>query len=421
MSATQNRVKQIAQHLDSKANTASRVATKIGVKSPNDVVIVAAVRTPITRARRGPFKDTLPDELLAAAFKGILERTKLNPALVDDIVVGNVLPPGGGATTARMAALVAGFPDTTSVMTCNRQCSSGLQAVAQIAAAIQNGTIEIGIGAGVESMTHHYGAGAMGAASEKALEHPVAADCLMPMGITSENVAAEFNITRAKQDAFAAESHRRAEAAQKAGLFNEEIIPVTVNVEDKDGNVRQVTVTADDGIRPGTTVEKLSKLKPAFSEDGTTTAGNASQVSDGAAAVLLMRRAKAQELGLPILGKFVTSATVGVPPNVMGIGPAFAIPRAAQLAGIRVSDIDIIELNEAFASQAVYCIEYLKLDPARVNPKGGAIALGHPLGCTGARQVATLLPELKRQNKRIGAISMCIGTGMGMAAIFERE
>ncbi|RKP07667.1 Thiolase, N-terminal domain-containing protein [Thamnocephalis sphaerospora] len=421
MSATQNRVKQIAEHLRASPSNASRVATKIGVKSPNDVVIVSALRTPITRARRGPFKDTLADELLAAVLKAVLERTKLNPALVDDVVVGNVLPPGGGATAARMAALVAGLPDTTSVMTCNRQCSSGLQAVAQVAAAIQNGTIEIGIGAGVETMTQHYGAGAMGATSEKAQDFPPAADCLMPMGITSENVAREFNVSRTKQDAFAAESHRRAEAAQKAGLFKDEIVPVTVQIEDKEGKTHTITVSQDDGIRPGTTAEKLGKLKPAFSDDGTTTAGNASQVSDGAAAVLLMRRAKAQELGLPVLGKFITSATVGVPPNVMGIGPAFAIPRAAQQAGIRVGDIDVVELNEAFASQAVYSMEYLSLDPARVNPKGGAIALGHPLGCTGARQIATLLPELKRQNKRVGAVSMCIGTGMGMAAIIERE
>jgi acetyl-CoA acyltransferase 1 len=293
--------------------------------------------------------------------------------------------------------------------------------VAQVAAAIQNGTIDIGIGAGVESMTKGYGPTAMGETSEKTQENPEAADCLLPMGITSENVAREFNVTRQKQDALSAESHRRAAKAQKEGLFNEEIVPVTANVTDKDGNSKQITIKADDGVRAGTTVEGLAKLKPAFSETGTTTAGNASQVSDGAAAVLIMRRAKAQELGLPILGKFVTSATVGVPPNVMGIGPAFAIPQAAKQAGIKVSDLEIIELNEAFASQAVYCIEYLKLDPAIVNPKGGAIAIGHPLGCTGARQVATLLPELKRQNKRIGAISMCIGTGMGMAAIIERE
>ncbi|KAI8055658.1 3-ketoacyl-CoA thiolase A [Syncephalis plumigaleata] len=406
MSATQNRVKQIAQHLTAQQGAASRVPTKIGVKSPDDVVIVAALRTPIT--------DTLPDELLTAVFKGVLARTKISPNLIDDVVVGNVLPLGGGATAARMAALAAGLPDTTSVMTCNRQCSSGLQAVAQVAAAIQNGTINIGIGAGLRPT-------AMGETSEKTQTNQEAADCLLPMGITSENVAREFNVTRQKQDALSAESHRRAANAQKEGLFNEEIVPVTVDVTDKEGATHQVTIKADDGVRPNTTAESLAKLKPAFSESGTTTAGNASQVSDGAAAVLMMRRAKAQELGLPILGKFVTSATVGVPPNVMGIGPAFAIPQAAKQAGIKVSDLEIIELNEAFASQAVYCIEYLKLNPAIVNPKGGAIAIGHPLGCTGARQIATILPELKRQNKRIGAISMCIGTGMGMAAIVERE
>jgi acetyl-CoA acyltransferase 1 len=409
------RLHQVTQHLS------TTPPSRIGVKHADDVVIVAALRTPITRAKRGGFKDTFPEFLLASVLKAMYTSTGINPSLVQDIVVGNVLPAGGGATAARMAALYAGYPVETSIMTVNRQCSSGLQACAQIASAIQSGYIDIGIGAGVESMTKGYGAGAMGEVGEEVMELEVAADCLLPMGITSENVAKQYHVTRKEQDALAVASHARAAAAQKAGLFKDEIVPVTVKQVDKDGNEKTVTVSQDDGIRTNTTLEGLGKLKPAFSDDGTTTAGNASQVSDGAAAVLLMRRSTAHKLNLPILGKFVTSAVVGVPPNVMGIGPAFAIPLACDKAGISVQDLDVIELNEAFASQAVYCIKKLQLDPAKVNPKGGAIALGHPLGCTGARQIATILPELKRQGKRVGAVSMCIGSGMGMCGIVERE
>jgi len=239
--------------------------------------------------------------------------------------------------------------------------------------------------------------------------------------ITSENVAAEFQVSREKQDAFAAESHRKADVAQKNGWFQEEIVPVEAIVTDEEGNEKVVLADRDDGVRPGTTAEKLGKLRPAFDDDGTTTAGNASQVSDGAAAVLLMKRKTAQKLNLPILGKYVTSAVVGVPPRIMGVGPAYAIPIAVQRAGITLDQVDIFEINEAFASQAVYSVEKLGIPAEKVNPKGGAIAFGHPLGCTGARQIATLLPELKRQGKKIGVTSMCIGSGMGMAAVFESE
>jgi acetyl-CoA acyltransferase 1 len=228
-------------------------------------------------------------------------------------------------------------------------------------------------------------------------------------------VAKEFGVSREKQDQFAAESHRKAAAAQKQGLFKEEIVPIQASVTEKDGTQRKVVFDRDDGIRAGTTAEILAKLRPAFNDDGTTTAGTSSQVTDGAAAVLLMKRKKANELGLNILGRFVSFAIAGVPPRVMGIGPAFAIPKVLAKAGLRISDIDIFEINEAFASQALYSIEKLKIDIGKVNPKGGAIALGHPLGCTGARQIATLLPELKRQQKKFGVISMCIGTGMGAA------
>ncbi|KAG1145249.1 hypothetical protein G6F37_008099 [Rhizopus arrhizus] len=413
-----SRLQQVTSHLVPSSN----VANKIGVKSPEDVVIVAALRTAITRARKGGFKDTLPEEMLAGVFKGLIEQTKIDPAIVNDIAVGNVLPPGGGATNARMAALYAGFPETSSVSTLNRQCSSGLQAVVQIATAIQAGLIEVGIGAGVESMTKNYGAASLAPTSEKIADNcPSAADCLLPMGITSENVAAEFKVTRAKQDEFAAASHRKAVEAQKNGLFAAEIVPLEAVVYDKDGNEKKVIVDRDDGVRPGTTPENLAKLKPVFDENGSTTAGNASQVSDGAAAVLLMKRKTAQKYGLPIIGKYITSAVVGVPPKIMGVGPAYAIPVAVERAGLKIEDVDIYEINEAFASQSVYSVEKLGIPFEKVNPKGGAIAFGHPLGCTGARQIATLLPELKRQNKKVGVTSMCIGTGMGMAAVFESE
>ncbi|KAI7862448.1 Thiolase, N-terminal domain-containing protein [Spinellus fusiger] len=413
-----SRLQQVSSHL---APTGT-VANKIGVKSPEDIVIVSALRTGLARGRKGGFKDTLPEEMLSPIFKAIIEQTKINPAIVDDIIVGNVLPKGGGAGAARMAALHAGFPDTTSVATVNRQCSSGLQAVVQVAAALQADLIEVGIGAGVESMTLNYSPDLLGNISTKIVEStPAAADCMLPMGLTSENVAAEFSITRAQQDAFSAASHVKAALAQKNNLFSEEIVPVKTTVLDKDGNEHTVVVDRDEGVRPETTPESLSKLKPAFSKTGSTTAGSASQVSDGAAAVLLMKRKTAHKHGLPILGKYITSAVVGVPPRIMGIGPAVAIPVAIERAGIRLEDVDIFEINEAFASQAFYTIQKLNIPIEKVNPKGGAIAIGHPLGCTGARQIATLLPELKRQGKKIGVTSMCIGTGMGMAAVFERE
>ncbi|KAI8100070.1 Thiolase, N-terminal domain-containing protein [Halteromyces radiatus] len=414
-----SRLQQVSGHLAPSSNTS---ANKIGVKSPEDVVIVSALRSAITRARKGGFKDSLPEEMLSGVFKGLIEQSKIDPALVNDICVGTVLAQGGGATNARMAALHAGFPESTSVNTVNRQCSSGLQAVVQIATAIQTGLIEIGIGAGFESMTKNYGASSMAPTSEKiADECPSAADCLIPMGLTSENVASDYNVSRAKQDEFAASSHAKATTAQKNGWFNEEIVPIKAVVEDKDGNETTIVVDKDDGIRPGTTAEKLAKLRPAFDEQGSTTAGNASQVSDGAAAVLLMKRKTAEKLGLSIIGKYITSAVVGVPPRVMGVGPAYAIPVALEKAGITINDVDLYEINEAFASQAVFSVDKLAIPYEKVNVNGGAIAFGHPLGVTGARQIATLLSALKRHGKKVGVTSMCIGTGMGMAAVFERE
>jgi len=267
--------------------------------------------------------------------------------------------------------------------------------------------------------THGFDAG-VGKLNANLMSNKQAADCLIPMGITSENVAAQNGITREYQDAFAAESQNRAAKAQAAGLFKDEILPVTVTVKNEDGTTKTVVVDKDDGIR-STTLEQLTKLKPAFKKDGSTTAGNSSQVSDGAAAVLLMTRAEANKRGLKILGKFHSFAVVGVPPNVMGIGPAFAIPPAVSKAGLTLNDIDVFEINEAFASQATYSVNRLGLSFDKVNPNGGAIALGHPLGCTGARQVSTLLYQLHRTKQRYGVTSMCIGTGMGAAGVFEAE
>ena len=391
-------------------------------KHDDDVVIVSAYRTAITRARKGGFRETQPDAMLAAVLKATVEKTKVDPNKIGDIIVGNVLQGGAGAMTSRMAQFVAGIPHGPPLQAINRQCSSGLQAVATVANAIKAGEYDMGIGAGVESMTVN----SMMDVAPKELnaaifESKEAQDCMMPMGITSENVAAKYNITRQEQDQMAVESHAKAAAAQKAGLFDEEIIPVETVVTDKDGEEKTITVDKDDGVRPNTTLESLAKLKPAFDENGSTTAGSASQVSDGAAAVFLARRSAAKAAGLPIIGKFVSFSCNGVPPEIMGIGPAAAIPPALEKAGLTMDDIDIFEINEAFASQATMVVKTLGVPKEKLNPKGGAIALGHPLGCTGARQIATLMTELKRTNKKYGVVSMCIGTGMGAAGVFVRE
>uniref|UniRef100_A0A803KQI7 acetyl-CoA C-acyltransferase n=1 Tax=Chenopodium quinoa TaxID=63459 RepID=A0A803KQI7_CHEQI len=363
----------------------------------DDVVIVAAHRTPLCKAKRGLFKDTFPDDLLAPVLKAVIEKTNVNPAEVGDIVVGTVLAPGSQrASECRMAAFYAGFPETVPVRTVNRQCSSGLQAVADVAAAIKAGFYDIGIGAGLESMTTN----AMafdGSVNPRVKDFVQAQDCLLPMGITSENVAHRFGVTREEQD--------------QAAI-----------VDPKTGDEKPITVNVDDGIRPNASVADLAKLKPVFKKSGTTTAGNSSQVTDGAGAVLLMKRSLAMHKGLPILGVFRTFAAVGVDPAIMGIGPAVAIPAAVKAAGLELDDIDLFEINEAFASQFVYCRKKLELDPEKINVNGGAMAIGHPLGATGARCVATLLHEMKRRGKdcRFGVISMCIGTGMGAAAVFER-
>lgn len=324
-----------------------------------------------------------------------------------------------------MAQLHAGFPYTTTFNTVNRQCSSGLQAIANVAAHINTGMINVGIGGGVESMTRNYGSRAIPvdlSPDLKASPNQDALDCIMPMGITSENVAERYGVTREDQDHFAAKSHQKASAAQKAGLFDQEIVAMETRwIDAETGAESRKVVNADDGIRHNASYENMAKLKPAFKETGSSTAGNSSQVSDGAAAALMMRRDVAESLGLKPIGKYVATAVAGVKPDEMGIGPALAIPRVLEMAGITTADVGIWELNEAFASQAIYCQRVLGLQEERVNPKGGAIALGHPLGATGARQLATLLPELERQGEKVGVISMCIGTGSGLASIIVRE
>ncbi|CAE5956544.1 unnamed protein product [Arabidopsis arenosa] len=389
----------------------------------DDVVIVAAQRTALCKAKRGSFKDTYPDELLASVLRALIEKTNVNPSEIGDIVVGTVLGPGSQrASECRMAAFYAGFPETVPIRTVNRQCSSGLQAVADVAAAIKAGFYDIGIGAGLESMTTNP-RGWKGPVNPKVKKFEQAHSCLLPMGITSENVAHRFNVSREEQDQAAVDSHRKAAFATASGKFKDEIIPVKTKIVDpKTGEEKSITVSVDDGIRPNTTLSGLAKLRPVFKEDGTTTAGNSSQLSDGAGAVLLMRRNVAMQKGLPILGIFRTFAAVGVDPAIMGVGPAVAIPAAVKAAGLELNDIDLFEINEAFASQFVYCRNKLGIDPEKVNVNGGAIAIGHPLGATGARCVATLLHEMKRRGKdcRFGVVSMCIGSGMGAAAVFER-
>ncbi|CAJ1406163.1 unnamed protein product [Effrenium voratum] len=391
-------------------------------KSEDDVVICCAVRTPLCKAR-GAFKETAPELLLATVFKEVVARTKVNPKDIGDIQIGNVLQPGASGLTSRMGQFIAELPYDIPLSTVNRQCSSSLQATANIAAFIKAGVIDVGLAGGVENMSMFPMMATIDITklSAKILDYENAEACLLPMGLTSENVAAAYGIPREVQDAMAADSHKKALEAQKNGWFKEEIAPVTVETKNKDGTVKTQVVDTDSGPRAGVSRESLAKLKPAFKAGGSTTAGNSSQVTDGAAMVLLARRSAAEKLGLPIVARFRSFACVGVDPKLMGIGPAFAIPPALEKASLKVEDIDVYEINEAFASQATMSIEHLKIPMEKVNPKGGAIALGHPLGATGARQIATLLPELKRQNKKLGVTSMCLGSGMGAASVIELE
>ncbi|EMD41933.1 hypothetical protein CERSUDRAFT_110489 [Gelatoporia subvermispora B] len=412
------RVKQLASHLSS----GSKDVAALQRKSPDDIVITMAVRSPLCKAKKGGLKDTRSDELMTEMFRQAIARSAIDPGMIGDITVGTVLSPSA-TYEARAAALAAGIPESVPVQTINRFCSSGLMAVTDISNKIRAGQIQIGLAIGVESMSANPDSGGP-AQSEEIKAHPAARDCSMPMGWTSENVAGEFNISREDMDAFAAMSFQRAERADKAGYFAHEIVPFTAFVKDPTtGERTKKVITKDDGIRHGTTKEALLKVRPAFPQwqPSRTTGGNASQITDGAAAVLLMTRRKAEELGLKILAKHVSTAVTGLAPRIMGIGPSIAIPMVLSQVGISKDDVDLFEINEAFASMYVYCVRKLGLDPEKVNVNGGAIALGHPLGCTGARQVATGLNELARRNGKILVTSMCIGTGMGAAAVFVRD
>ncbi|KAL4929444.1 thiolase family protein [Aspergillus undulatus] len=394
-------------------------------KTPNDVVLLSAVRSPITRAFKGSFKDSYPEELLMPILCAALKRAKIPASDVNDVLIGNVLAELGFAKTGRTALNAAGFPNSTTFHTVNRQCSSSLQAITHIAHAIRVGQIEVGLAGGAESMTRNYNPsrGIPRDVSPLVLRSGVkdATDCLIPMLQTSEIVAARHGVSRADQDAFAVESQRRAADAQANGRFDEEIVPISARrVEPETGNETFEVVEKDDGVRAGVTTEKLGKLQPVL-KGGSSTAGNSSQISDGASATILTSRAWAEAHGLKPLARFAGTQVAGCAPDEMGVGPIDAIRNLYKHSGVSQSDVDIFELNEAFASQSIHCIRELGIDMDKVNPNGGAIALGHPIGATGARQTATLLAELKRQDKEVGVVSMCASTGMGVATLFLRE
>ncbi|QDE84775.1 MULTISPECIES: thiolase family protein [Myxococcus] len=383
------------------------------------VVIASAVRTPFTRAHKGEFKDTRPDTLAAIAIKeAVAQVPGLKPEDIGDVVLGCAMPEAEqGMNVARVATLLAGLPVTVPAMTINRFCSSGSQAIAQVAQAIQAGMYDVGIGGGTESMTMVPMGGNKASANPEAMER--LPEIYTSMGATAENIASRYGVSREDSDKFAAESQRRAATAREQGKFKEEIVPVTTTYYDDDGVAQNVTVTVDTILRPETTQEGLAKLRPAFNPKGVVTAGNASPLTDGAAAAVVMSEAKAKELGVKPLGYFVDAAVAGVPPEIMGIGPVPAVRKLLEKNKLKVEDIDVFELNEAFGAQALYCVRELGIPADKVNPNGGAIALGHPLGVSGARMVATILRELKRRNGRYGVVSMCIGGGMGFAALIE--
>jgi acetyl-CoA acyltransferase len=383
-----------------------------------DIVIVDAVRSAVGRAAKGTLAQTRPDELAGQVVASLLARVpQVKPGDVEDLVLGCAMPEGEqGLNVARVVGLLAGLPVETSAMTVNRFCSSGLQAIAIAAGAIATGVNDIVIAGGVESMTMVPMTGNKLSASPEAMRR--CPDVYMPMGITAENVAKEFGISRADQDAFAYRSQQKAAAAQKAGVFKDEITPVRATRYEHGARV-EISFERDELVRPDTSLEGLAALKPAFIKDGTVTAGNSSPLSDGAAATLLMRGARAAALGIRPLGYFRAYAVAGVEPRIMGIGPIPAVRKLLAKANLSLHDIDLFELNEAFASQAVYVQRTLEIPDEKLNVHGGAIALGHPLGCTGAKLAATALYELRRRGGRYAIVTMCIGGGMGAAGLFE--
>ena len=388
-----------------------------------EAVIVSIARTAVGRAPRGTLRDTRPDDTAAAVIKEVLRRAPaLNPNEIEDVILGCAMPEAEqGNNVARVASLRAGLPVTCAAMTINRFCSSGLQAIALASERIMAGSAEVIVAGGTESMSLIPMGGFHFSPNPYLMEHYP--DTYLSMGLTAENLARKYEITREQQDQFALRSHQRALAAIAQGRFKEEVVPlevveVSMNGKDKP-QTRKFIFDTDEGPRRDTSLEALAKLKPAFHARGTVTAGNASQMSDGAAAAVIMSVDKAKSLGLKPLARFVSFATAGTLPEEMGVGPVFAIPRALKLAGLKLSDIDLVELNEAFAAQTLSVIKLAGLDPEKTNTNGGAVALGHPLGCTGAKLTATLLGEMKRRKSRYGMVTMCVGGGMGAAGIFE--
>jgi acetyl-CoA acyltransferase len=394
-------------------------------KTLRDAYIVATARTPVGKAPRGALRTTRPDTMLAHVIRSVLARApSLDPAAIEDAIVGCAMPEyEQGMNVARIGVLLAGLPKAVPGMTINRFCSSGLNAVSIAADRIRTGEADVAIAAGTESMSMIPMLGRLAINLDVFLRDDNVG-IAYGMGLTAEKVAERWKVTREAQDAFALESHRRALAAQAAGEFDAEIAPVTVPVRTPvDGgrvSVRETVVSRDEGPRPDTSAEGLAKLRPAFAAKGSVTAGNSSQTSDGAGAVIVASEAACRAHGLVPLARFVSYAVAGVPPEIMGVGPIAAIPKALALAGIRQDQLDWIELNEAFAAQSLAVIGDLGLDPAKVNPLGGAIALGHPLGATGAIRTATIVHGLHRRGGRYGMVTMCVGTGMGAAGVLEK-
>ena len=389
-----------------------------------DAVIVSAVRTAVGKAPKGTLRNSRPDDLGAAAIRGAIEKVAgLDSKEIDDVIMGCAFPEAQqGMNVARTAAILAGIPPETSAMTVNRYCSSGLQTIALAADRIRTGGSDVIVAGGLETMSMIPMGGNTFRPNPKLAEtYP---DYYMNMGLTAENLAQKYEITREQADQFSLESHQKAAAAIKEGRFKDEIVPMSVLVDslDEKGRVlrKEIVFDTDEGVRFDATIEGFAKLKPVFHVKGTVTAGNASQMSDGAAATVVMSSEKAVSLGLKPIARFVSFATAGCLPEEMGIGPVYAIPKALALAGLKLEDIDLFELNEAFAAQGLSVMKVLGMDPSKVNVNGGAVALGHPLGCTGAKLTASILQEMKRRGARYGMVTMCVGGGMGAAGIFER-
>jgi acetyl-CoA acyltransferase len=383
-----------------------------------EAVIVDCLRTAVGKSGRGTLKNTRPDDMAASVIRALMEKYPAVPKDdVDDVILGCAMPEAeAGMNMARISALRSGLPDMVPGVTINRFCSSGLQAIAMAADRIRSGSAQIIVAGGTESMSMIPMAGNKFAPNPWFVDHQP--QIYMGMGLTAEELQRKYGVSREDQDAFAYRSHQNALQAQSAGKFDEEIVPLNVETITLSGEAKSV-FTKDEGPRADTSPEALAKLKPVFHAAGTVTAGNSSQTSDGAAAALVMSESKAAELGLKPMARFVSFAVAGVPPEIMGIGPVVAIPKALALAGLKLQDIGVIELNEAFAVQALAVIRQAGIDISKVNTNGGAIALGHPLGCTGAKLTATLLRELKRSNSRYGMVTMCVGGGQGAAGIFE--